>query len=425
VWADGVYFNARIEGERSCILVIIGAKYNGEKDNMKCLPRLRVRGFDGYRLTTYNTQEADDMNSVRYIGMDVDKQKIAVTVLADNERESSFESVIANEPAKIVRFFQRQKSECENVVATYEAGFCGFELYRQLVDMGVACLVAAPGLIPRKPGDRVKTDRRDARKLAKDLRNDELTGVFVPTREDEQVRDYLRLSEDFKSDLRKAKQRLQHFLLRHGQHYDGKTKWSQRHKEWLRSVKLESPLANETLSEYLCQIVDLEEKIRRIAERIESIGGESRYAEKVKKLKAFKGVETLTALSLIVEIGDFRRFSRAEQFMAFLGLVPSEHSSGSHRRMGSITKAGNSHLRRLFVEAAWHYRSYHATSKRLIARRQGVAAQLITYANRAGRRLNKKFLRLVFAGKPSQVAATAVARELAGFLWGALVDKVA
>jgi transposase len=363
--------------------------------------------------------------SIGYIGMDVDKQKVAIAVLRDWEPQVSFEAVIANEPAKIAQFVHRQLRECETVVACYEAGSCGFELYRQLIDLGVNCVVAAPGLIPRKPGDRIKTDRRDARKLAKDLRNGELTRVYVPTIEDEQVRDYLRLSEDFKSDLRKAKQRLLHFLLRHRMCYTEGTNWTEKHLAWIRGLKFDSAIARETLNEYLCHIVDLKEKCQRIAERIEQIAGEPRYKEKVKRLKVFKGVETLIALSFIVEVADFRRFSRAEQFMAFLGLVPSEHSSGGKRRVGSITKAGNSHLRRLLIEAAWQYRSYHPNSKRLIQRRKEAPAQLVSYANRAGRRLNKKYYRLIHTGKPSQVAATAVARELAGFLWGAMCDKVA
>jgi len=182
-------------------------------------------------------------------------------------------------------------------------------------------------------------------------------------------------------------------------------------------------MEQETLAEYYARVVELEEHCQRMAGRVEEIAVEERYAEPVRQLKAFKGIGTLIALTLIVEIGDFRRFATAEQFMAFLGLVPSEHSSGSKRRQGSITKAGNSHIRKLLVESGWHYRSYQPQSKGLMKRREGLPAQLVTYANRAGRRLNKKFLRLLFAGKPSQVAATAVARELAGFVWGAMTGN--
>ena len=252
-----------------------------------------------------------------------------------------------------------------------------------------------------------------------------LIAVYVPTKKDESVRDYLRMYEDTKIDLRKVKQRLLHFLLRRRLRYEGGNNWTEKHKAWIRSLEMEHPVDQETLCEYLSQIGDLEEKCQRIAARIEEIAEEQEYRDRVAGLKAFKGIATLIALSLVVEIGDFRRFSAAEQFMAFLGLVPSERSSGEKRRLGGITKAGNSHLHRLLVEASWHYRSYNTASKRLMKRRRGLDASLVSYANRAGRRLNKKYIRLVFRGKRSQVAVTAVARELSGFIWGAMVGKVA
>lgn len=362
---------------------------------------------------------------VIYVGMDVDKAKIACAAVTDERSEESRETVIANTRAAVQRYVVGLQGKGEEIVVCYEAGCCGFELYRQLTDLGVGCVVAAPGLIPSKPGDRIKTDRRDARKLARALRNGEVSGVYVPSLEDERVRDYLRLYEDVKGDLRKAKQRLLHFLLRHRIRYTEGTNWTQRHMRWLRELDLQSEIADLTLQEYLCQIDDLKEKRDRIERRIQSIAECDRYAEPVSRLKAFKGIETLIALSFVVEIVDFRRFARAEQFMAFLGLVPSERSSGGKRRVGGITKAGNSHLRKLLIEAAWQYRSYHPSSKRLVARRAELAPQLIAYANRAGRRLNKKYLRLIHAGKPSQVAVTATARELAGFVWGAMLENVA
>ncbi|WP_181015555.1 transposase [Alkalispirochaeta sphaeroplastigenens] len=189
----------------------------------------------------------------------------------------------------------------------------------------------------------------------------------------------------------------------------------------LSSLEFDSAIAAETFQEYLSEITRLEEKRTRIATRVEALGSEDRYKEAVRRLRAFKGIGTLTALAFILEIGDFRRFARAEQFMAFLGLVPSEHSSGEKRRLGSITKAGNSHLRKLLVEAAWVSRRYGAPSKRLIRERSDVPAHIAGYAERAGKRLQKKYWRLVHAGRPPQVAATAVARELSGFIWGAMV----
>jgi transposase len=364
------------------------------------------------------------MNSVVYVGMDVDKEKIAMAVLRGAESEISKETAIRNEPSIVRKHFARLKDFGE-VVACYEAGCFGFELYRQLTNMGVACLVAAPGLIPSRPSDRVKTDRRDARTLVRALRNGDLTAVHVPTKQDERVRDYLRMYEDTKVDLKRVKQRLLHFLLRRGLRYKEGTNWTAKHKRWIRCLEMEHPIDQETLSEYLCQIDELEEKCHRIAARIEELSEEETYRDRVAILKAFEGIQTLTALSLLVEIGDFRRFTAAEEFMAYLGLVPSERSSGNKRRLGGITKAGNSHLRKLIVEAAWHYRSYHPNSLRLKKRRVGLDPAVVSYANRAGRRLNRKYLRLVFRGKSTQVAATAAARELSGFIWGAMLGKVA
>ena len=201
--------------------------------------------------------------------------------------------------------------------------------------------------------------------------------------------------------------------------------WTLRHKQWLNQLELESEIDRQSLDMYLAHLVELERKCAEVASVAEQIAEEERYREAVKTLSAFKGIKTLTALSFISEIGDFRRFATAAQFMAFLGLVPSERSSGDKRRQGGITKAGNSHLRKLLIEAAWHYRSYHPASRALIERRREVAPQIVSYANRAGRRLNRKYLRMLLRGKRSQVAVTAVGRELAGFVWGAMVGQVA
>jgi transposase len=364
------------------------------------------------------------MNSVAYVGMDVDSRKIAMALLEAGAKQTE-DRIVANEPQEVERYFSELVKRYETVYACYEAGSCGFELWRQVTELGVVITVVSPGSVPRKSGDRVKTDRRDARKLARALRNGDLSPVYVPSVADEEARDYLRLYEDMKYDLKRAKQRLLHFLMRHGIRWTEGSTWTDAHWRWLRRLEFDSSVARATYEEYLTQIVDLTEKCQRIAAEIERIAQQECYREPVRRLKAFKGVETLIALSLVVEIGNFERFEKAEQFMAFLGLVPSEHSSGERRRVGGITKAGNSHLRKLLIQSAWHYRSYHPNSRTLLRRRQGLPADLVSYANRAGRRLNRKFLRIVFAGRPSQIAATAVARELAGFMWGAMLNKVA
>jgi transposase len=364
-----------------------------------------------------------DNSKVLYVGMDVDKEKIAMAALERNSNEFVSEQLVRNIPTAVAKYFHKLMAAETEVIACYEAGCFGFRLARQLSDLGIGCAVAAPGMLPKKPSDRVKTDRRDARTLARALRNGDVHEVYVPTKQDEAVRDYLRMHEDVKGNLKRAKQRVLHFLLRRGTRYTESGNWTAGHWRWLRTLQMEQPVAQETLEEYLAHVSELEETCQRIAARIEQIALEERHAEPVAQLKAFKGIATLIALSLVVEIGDFRRFATAQQFMAFLGLVPSENSSGSRRRQGSITKAGNSHLRKLLVEAGWQYRSYHPGSKRLAKRRQGLPPQLVAYAHRAGRRLNKKYLRLLFSGRPSQVAATAVARELSGFIWGAMTGK--
>lgn len=363
------------------------------------------------------------MGSVRYVGMDVDVDKIAAAVLEVGGGQAVEERMLVNRPSAVRKYFESLVQEGE-VHACYEAGCFGFTLHRQLTQMGVQCMVAAPGLIPKRPSDRVKTDRRDAHSLARLLRSGDLTAVNVPTEGDEAVRDWLRMYEDTKGDLKKAKQRVLHFLLRHGIRYRDSTNWTGKHRAWLKTLQLGEPIAQETLMEYLYHIGELEEKCARMKQRMEEIAQESKYELPVRTLKAFKGIQTLIGVSLAAEVGDFRRFTDAEQFMAYLGLVPSEHSSGGKRRLGGITKAGNSHLRKLLIEAAWHYRSYHPTSVRLMKRREGLPQPLISYANRAGRRLAKKYQRLVFRGKRPQVAATAVARELCGFLWGAMVGQM-
>lgn len=364
------------------------------------------------------------MESVAYVGMDVDKEKIAMSVVCGYEPEPRVERIIRNRADAITKFFTEVADRYDNLIACYEAGACGFELHRRVTELDVGCVVVAPSSIPRKANDRIKTDRRDARKLARELRNGNLSPVYVPTRKDEAARDYLRLYEDVKSDLKKTKQRLVHFLNRHEILCEEGRTWTVKYWKWLRALKFELPIARETFDEYIAGVEYLEERRTRIAEQIEQIAAEPCYEPAVKTLRAFRGIGTLTALSFVLEISDFRRFARAQQFMAFLGIVPSEHSSGDKRRVGSITKAGNSHLRKLLVEAAWHARSYSsAQTKKVMRERAGLPVEVVRYADRAGKRLHKKYWRLVHAGRPSQVAVTAVARELAGFIWGAMVGQ--
>jgi transposase len=363
------------------------------------------------------------METVFHVGMDVHKSGIHAVVLAGEQVKPENELTLPYDFAKLRKPFRRLM-ERGPVVAAYEAGCMGFELARFLEDLEVACVVAAPGKLPRKPSERVKTDRRDALMLARLLRRGELDAVRIPTREDEATRDYLRARGDLRGDIMASRHRLQKFLLRHGHLYSG-SHWTLAHAKWLRSLKLGSPLLQQTFERYTATLLDQLERLREMDADIRELATSPRYAAGVAKLRCLRGIDYLTALSLICEVGDFKRFAMAGHFMAFLGLVPQEHSSGSRRAQGGITKAGNTHLRRLLVEAAWHYRTNRPAGKGLRERREGQPAEVVAYANRAAARLHRKYVRLVLGkGRKSQVAATAVARELAGFIWGLMVGAI-
>ncbi len=253
--------------------------------------------------------------SVQYVGMDVDKQKIVLARLEAGRETHSVEKVIANTPSAVKKYFAALLGAAE-VHATYEAGCFGFGLYRQLSAMGVTVVLAAPGLIPRKPADRIKTDRRDAHSLALALRAGQLTGIYVPTEQDESVRDYLRMYESLRGDVRVCKQRVLQFLLRRGIRYESGGPWTVKHRHWLSALSFPQARDRQTLDMYLSQMQELEAKCDEAAAEVESIASQDCYRTQTKKLTAFKGIKTLVALSFVTDIGDFRRFSTARQFMA-------------------------------------------------------------------------------------------------------------
>ena len=364
------------------------------------------------------------MIKLHYVGLDVHKETLEVIAFRENETNPCIEKRIPNRTKSIKKVFRNLLSE-GSVIACYEAGCMGFTLQRLLEGMGVTTVVAAPGKLPRKSSERIKTDRRDARNLAIYLHNGDIEAIHIPTVDNEVVRDYLRAREDRRLDSVRMKQRLHKFLLRHGYVYESTRYWTGRHDKWLQAFEFVTPLMKATFDEYYYGIKGGKEKLRMMEKRIEEIAVSSPYVEGVKKLRCFKGVEYLTELSIICEVGDFKRFKSAEEFMSFLGLVPGEHSSGSKRRQGGITKSGNTHVRKLLVEASWHYRYKSSPSKRLTDRRYGQPAELIAYADRAMKRLQGKFFRLVVRGKTSQTAVVAVAREFSGFIWGMMVGQTA
>jgi transposase len=355
-----------------------------------------------------------------FVGLDAHKVAIVVAMLLPGEAVT-VEWECTNDRASVRKMVRKVVTKAPGrVVFCYEAGPCGYALQRWIRDLGVECVVVAPSLIPRKPGERIKTDRRDARKLAQLLRAGLLTEVHPPSEEDEAVRDVCRAREDAHQDLVRCQHRLSKLLLRRGWTWlGGKKAWSQKHRAWLRSLRLEQPADQIVLDEYLLAIEQVEQRLMALVAQIERVSQQPRYAEAVGALRCFRGIDTVTAMSLVAELHDFMRFDSARGLMAFLGLVPSEHSSGESRRRGEITKAGNSHARRLVIEAAWHYR--HRPSVRSLAkRRRGQPARVVAIADKAMTRLHRRFLRLLERGKPSPKVAVAIARELVGFIWAAL-----
>ena len=304
------------------------------------------------------------------------------------------------------------------VRVVYEAGPCGYELCRRLRKSEIDCVVAAPSLTPRKPGDRVKTNRRDAQKLARLLRAGELTLITVPDARQEAARDLVRAREGAHKDLLQARHRLSKLLLRYGHRYPNGRAWTKGHWAWVNQIELSEEWSRTVMRQL---IVIIEQRLEVVAEydrSIEEIAHSAEYEPLVQALGVLRGIGQLTALTILVELGDLRRFRTAPELMAALGVVPSEYSTGEKTRRMSITKTGNAHVRRVLVEAAWHYqRSANRTGPGIRKRREGQPAGRLLIAKKCDDRLRRRFLRLTSRGKRSTVAAVAVARELAGFIW--------
>ncbi len=300
----------------------------------------------------------------------------------------------------------------------YEAGPCGYVLYRQITNMGHTCVVAAPSLIPRKPGNRVKTDRKDAEALAHWLRTGELTPVWVPDEEQEAFRDLLRARKTAKEDLQRQRQRISKFLLRLGLRCPDKT-WSAGINSWLRSLKLEQAAQQFVLVELIHAWDECQQRLDRVEKAAKQFGQSSPMGHVITALQAFRGIAFITAATIVAEAGDVTRFETAAQLMSYAGATPSEASSGEKERRGNVTKAGNPHLRFVVVEAAWHYRHRPAVGPALRKRQADVPEEIKQMSWKAQHRLHQKFRRMIARGKPSGVAAMAVARELLGFVWAA------
>jgi transposase len=362
---------------------------------------------------------------ITYVGQDAHKDSIKVAMLLPGATKP-VEWQLGNEKAAVLRMVRKvQRLAPGEVGFCYEAGPCGYALQRWIQEAGASCIVVAPSLIPRKPGDRIKTDRRDARKLAELFRAGLLTEVHPPTPADEAVRDLCRAREDAQEDLVRCRHRVSKMLLRRGWVWNGSKKaWGQGHRLWLRSLRFEQQADQVVFDNYLQAIDQVEERLRALEQHVEAASQLPAYAEAVGALRCFRGIDTLTAMGLVAELHDFMRFDSARGLMAFLGLVPSEFSSADKERRGAITKAGNRHARRLLIEAAWHYR-HQPNPQGLKRRRQGQPAEVIALADKAMYRLNRRFNRMLAKGKPRPKVVVAIARELAGFVWAALHSKAA
>ncbi len=360
-------------------------------------------------------------NFITWAGMDAHKNSIKVAALVPGRAEPVewSEDTTTAGVRRLARRLQRLGGD--EVRCCYEAGPTGYALQRQLRALGVSCTVIAPSLTPAKPGVRIKTDRRDARKLAEYFRNGQLTEVHPPSETDEALRDLCRCRDSVRTDLLRARHRLGKFLLRrHVIYRETKHHWGTRHLAWLEQLRFDDAMSQTTFDSYFLTMQQIAERLRQLDAQLAEFGGQEPYREKVAALRCFKGIDTVTAVCLVAELHDFRRFHSPRQLAAYIGLVPSESSSGEREQRGSITKTGNHHVRRLLVEASWHHRHRPALSAPLRARREGQPARVLAIADRAQERLSARYRRMTAAGKVHPKTIVAMARELCGYLWATL-----
>jgi transposase len=356
---------------------------------------------------------------ITYVGIDAHKRELYVAMLI-GAATNPVTWTLENEPKAIERLHRKLEREAAGPVRVcYEAGPCGYALQRQLTKGPVTCTVIAPALMPRKPGDRIKTDKRDARKLAELFRAGLLTEVRPPTPAEEAVRDLARARDDAREDLQRAHHRLGKLLLRRGLHYAGRN-WTKAHRAWIEAIVWTHAAERHVVEDYQLAIDHLEARLIELDARLSEIAQTDPYREPVGWLRCFRGIDTLTAMVLLAELHDFRRFPNPRALMGYLGLVPGEDSSGDRHRRGRITKTGNSFARRVLVETSWHYQHRPGVGPGLAERRKGQPARIIAIADKAQQRLCRRFRRLKAKDKPAGKVVVAVARELAGFIWAAL-----
>lgn len=365
-------------------------------------------------------------NSSTFVGMDVHKKSIHVAILISDSSKTKEEFQISHDSKSVNKLIKKLKklSIQSDLKSCYEAGPCGYKLQRDFRNRGLDCVVIAPSLIPVKPGERVKTDRRDARKLAQLFRSGMLTEVHPPSPEEESLRDLTRAREDLVQDRQRARHRLSKMLLRQGFIYREGNHWTQRHGYWIRSIQFEDKNAQKVFDSYRLGVEQIDERLKQLTDYLVEVSKEEPYAEPVSWLRCLRGVDTVTAMTVVAELHDFRRFVDPRHLMSYLGLTPSEYSSGTRVKRGSITKTGNGHVRRVLVESAWNYRHKPAVSTLLKRRRKDQPVEVIAIADRAQQRLHKKYFRMKEGHmKPHNVVTVAIARELVGFIWAILNHK--
>jgi transposase len=351
-----------------------------------------------------------------FIGLDDSKESIAVAVAGDHRVEVRSYGVIANTPQALRRLVRRL-GRPKDLYFAYEAGPGGYGMYRELQSLGAQCIVAAPTRTPRRSGDRIKNDQRDADTLARLHRAGELTPVWVPDAETEAMRDLTRAREDSKYAQTKARQRLQSFLLRHGRRYPGRSSWTKQHMCWLCEQRFAHPCQQTSFEEYTAAVEETTARVQRLEEQVHQLVREWSRAPVVRALTAHRGVSTLTAATVVAELGDLTRFDRAPDIMGFVGLVPSLHASGGRYRSGAITKTGNGHVRRVLTEAAWAYRHPARRTAHLRRRLEGQSQEIQDLAWKTQLRLCGRYRRVRGRGMHLNKVITAIARELMGFLW--------
>jgi len=351
-----------------------------------------------------------------FVGLDVHKGSIAIAVAELGREAPRFLGTTSPELADLTKALSRL-GQPEELLLAYESGPCGFALARALAGRGYRCEVIAVAKIPRKPGERVKTDRRDALMLARYLRAGELTAVSIPDERDEAIRDLSRAREDAVGARLKARQQLKAMLLRHGFKYEGKTSWSAAHERYLAKVCFEHSAQSITFAEYRNAVQEADERVERVTAALREQVAAWRWAGVVKALMSLRGIDFIAAVTVMAELGDFSRFAHPKELMSYLGLVPSEYSTGESRVQGKITKTGNAHVRRVLIESAWTYRYPARMGLEITARNQGQPKAVRDISWRAQVRLCARYRRFTARGVAQNKICVAIARELTGFLW--------